>query len=162
MPTHAQSSARHAPSPVPDPPGATLTSADIARIRQDFGRVANDPEGLAALFYARLFEIEPELRGLFRGDLTAQGRKLTAALAVVVHSLDRLDGILATIQALGARHAGYGVEERHYALVGEALLDTLRTCLGASFDTDAVRAWTIAYGILASAMIGAQGGPYDA
>lgn len=157
-----QLSHRVAPVPVPEPPGTTLTADDVSRIRADFRRVADDPERLAALFYARLFEIEPDLRGMFRGDLSAQGRKLTAALAIVVHGLDRLDGILATIQALGARHVRYGVEERHYAVVGRALIDTLKTCLGASFDTAAVRAWTIAYGILASAMIGAGTRPYDA
>jgi hemoglobin-like flavoprotein len=33
-----------------------------------------------------------------------------------------LDQIVPAVQALGRRHAGYGVREPHYATVGEALL----------------------------------------
>lgn len=155
MLTPSEHPAKSPPPFVPGPAMPNLSVLDIARIREGFRVVSEDGERLAALFYGRLFEIDPSLRTMFTGDLTAQGRKLTGALALVVHSLDRLDGILGTIQALGSRHAAYGVKEHHYTIVGEALIDTLRACLGATFDAEAVRAWTTAYGALASAMLGA-------
>ena len=64
-----------------------------------------------------------------------------------------LDQILPAVEALGRRHAGYGVREGHYATVGAALLWTLEQGLGDAFTTDVRKAWTTAYGTLASVMI---------
>ena len=57
------------------------------------------------------------------------------------------------MQALGRRHAGYGVREEHYATVGAALLWTLEQGLGDTFTTPVRDAWATAYGTLASVMI---------
>jgi nitric oxide dioxygenase len=76
-------------------------------------------------------------------------------LSVVVKSLDKLDTIMPAIQALGRRHAGYGVRAEHYETVGVALLWTLERGLGEAFDEETRDAWTAAYGTLASVMIGA-------
>ena len=85
--------------------------------------------------------------------MAAQRKVLMQTLTVVVKSIDRLDQIVPAVQALGRRHAGYGVREEHYATVGAALLWTLEQGLGEAF-TPAVRdAWTGAYGTLASVMI---------
>jgi nitric oxide dioxygenase len=74
-------------------------------------------------------------------------------LTVVVKSLDRLDQLVPAVQALGRRHAGYGVREAHYATVGAALLWTLEQGLGEAFTPAVREAWTTAYGTLASVMI---------
>jgi nitric oxide dioxygenase len=76
-------------------------------------------------------------------------------LAVVVKTLDRIEELLPAVEALGRRHAGYGVRESHYATVGEALLWTLEQGLGEGFTPPVREAWTAAYGTLASVMIGA-------
>ncbi len=130
-----------------------MTPTDIETIRQNFTALARNPDGLAAEFYDRLFARDPSLKHLFRSDLKAQGRKLTAALALVVNSLDRLEGILGQIQALGLRHRDYGVEPSHYATVGAALIDTLEARLGPAFTDEARTAWATAYGVLAEAML---------
>ncbi len=68
---------------------------------------------------------------MFRRDMAAQGRKLMVMIDTVVARLDRLRAARASpLQALGQRHAGYGVADEHYAIVGTALLDTLRAGLG--------------------------------
>ena len=77
----------------------------IALIRASFGRVEPIAETAAALFYARLFELDPALRPLFRGDLQVQGRALMGMLRVVVRGLDRLEQLVPAVQALGRRHA---------------------------------------------------------
>jgi hemoglobin-like flavoprotein len=56
------------------------------------------------------------------------------------------------VQALGRRHAGYGVEDRHYAVVESALLWTLKEGLGSEFTPEVEDAWRTAYGVLASTM----------
>src|SRR6266516_2586192 len=63
--------------------------------------------------------------------------------------------IVPAVQALGRRHAGYGVRAEHYESVGVALLWTLEQGLGEAFSEEAREAWATAYGTLASVMIGA-------
>lgn len=69
-----------------------------------------------------------------------------------VNGLDRPEAILPAVQALGARHAGYGVVDAHYATVAEALLWTLKQGLGSAFTTDVAEAWVAAYTLLANSM----------
>jgi hemoglobin-like flavoprotein len=135
-----------------------MNPAEITLVQDSFRKVVPIADQAAALFYARLFELDPELRGLFRGDMVQQGRKLMAMITMAVTSLNRLDLLVPSVRALGARHAGYGVEEEHYATVGAALLWTLEKGLGEEF-TPAVRdAWTATYSLLANTMIEAQRG----
>ena len=64
-----------------------MTPDQVKAIQDSFKLVAPISEQAAALFYGRLFEIAPEVKPLFRGDMTEQGRKLMATLGVVVNSL---------------------------------------------------------------------------
>ena len=107
-----------------------MTPDQISLIRNTFQQV--DPDAAAAAFYARLFEIAPDVRSLFASDLTAQGQKLMATLAVVVNGLNDIDALLPAVRDLGARHADYGAEPAHYEAVGAALLWTLEQGLGPS------------------------------
>jgi hypothetical protein len=68
-----------------------MTPEQVAQVQQSFAKVAPIADKAAALFYDRLFEIAPELRPLFHGDMAEQGRKLMATLAIVVRGLSRLD-----------------------------------------------------------------------
>src|SRR4029078_10084687 len=123
-------------------------------IRSSWAAVEPIADTAAALFYARLFELDPAIERLFRRtDIAAQRKILMQTLTVVVKSLDKLDQIVPAVQALGRRHAGYGVREEHYAPVGAALLWTLERGLGDAFTPDVRDAWADAYGILATVMI---------
>lgn len=124
----------------------------ITLVQTTWQKVLPIQNAAASLFYGRLFELAPETRPLFRGDMTEQGRKLMAMISVAVSSLDRLDAILPAVQDMGRRHAGYGVQEAHYDQVGEALLWTLGQGLGEHFTPAAREAWATAYGVLAGAM----------
>ena len=85
--------------------------------------------------------------------MTDQGKKLMASLGFVVHGLDRAETILPQVRTLAKRHVTYGVEEHHYPIVGQALIETLAAGLGAAFTPDVREAWQAAYGLLASVMI---------
>ena len=131
-----------------------MTSTDIVLIRSSWASVEPIADTAASLFYSRLFELDPAIERLFRrSDMAAQRKILMQTLAVVVKSLDKLDQIVPAVQALGRRHAGYGVREEHYATVGEALLWTLEQGLGDAFTPDLRAAWTEAYTTLATVMI---------
>ncbi len=132
-----------------------MTPAEITLVKDSFRKVQPIADQAAALFYARLFELDPSLRPLFRGDLEEQGRKLMAMISMAVASLDRLDTLVPAVRQLGARHGAYGVRNEHYATVGTALLWTLEKGLGPAFTPEVRAAWTTTYTLLASTMMGA-------
>jgi hemoglobin-like flavoprotein len=109
-------------------------------------------ETAAQLFYERLFEMDPSLRALFRGDMREQGEKLMQLIDAAVNGLSQLERIVTAIQELGRRHVDYGVKDHHYDTVGAALLWTLHKSLGAEFTPAARNAWATVYGVLAATM----------
>ena len=118
-----------------------MTPDQIRAIQDSFAKVVPISDEAAALFYGRLFEIAPELKPLFHGDMTEQGRKLMSTLAVVVNGLSHLETILPAASALAKRHVGYGVKAEHYAPVGAALLWTLERGLGTQWTPELAAAW---------------------
>jgi nitric oxide dioxygenase len=83
-----------------------------------------------------LFELDPSLRRMFPADLAEQKTKLMLTLKFAVNSLSRLDQLVPAVQALGRRHAGYGVKNEHYNTVALALLWTLEQGLGDAFTPE--------------------------
>ncbi len=107
----------------------------------------------ARLFYDRLFDLDPDLRRLFRTeDLREQGLKLTAMITAAVNGLGRLDTLVPAVQSLGRRHAGYGVTDSHYDTVAAALVWTLEQGLGDTFTPEVRDAWVGVYQLLAKTM----------
>lgn len=136
-----------------------MTPRQIELVQASFARVAPIGDQTAALFYGRLFETEPGTRALFaHADLAAQGRKLMAAIGLVVGALRQPEAMLDAVRDLARRHRGYGVQEHHYAAVGAALLWTLERGLGEGFTTETREAWAAAYGLLSGVMIEAAAG----
>ena len=129
-----------------------MTGEQIRLVRVTWIEVASIADTAAQLFYGRLFETDPEVRQLFaHSDMDQQRAKLLRTLTVAVGALDKLETIRPALENLGRRHVGYGVEDRHYELVGAALLWTLEQ--GGDGYTAAVReAWTAAYTTLAAIM----------
>jgi hemoglobin-like flavoprotein len=129
-----------------------LTDTQKRLVQETFATIAPIADDAAALFYRRLFEIDPSLRRMFKDDMSEQRKRLMQMIAVAVRGLDRLDQLVPAVQDLGRRHAGYGVEDRHYDTVGKALLWTLEKGLGSAFTPEAKEAWATVYGILATTM----------
>jgi hemoglobin-like flavoprotein len=135
-----------------------MSPREVSLVQNTFHQLIPITDQAAALFYARLFELDPTLRALFDGDMREQGRKLMQSLALTVGSLNQFEALLPAVRQLGVRHASYGVRDEHYATVGTALLWTLEKCLGGAFTAAAKAAWTNTYVALANAMMdGAHG-----
>ncbi|MCX7320533.1 MAG: globin family protein [Hyphomicrobiales bacterium] len=130
-----------------------MTPDQIALVQDSFKKVVPIADVAAGLFYGRLFEIAPEVKPMFKGDMTEQGRKLMATLGVVVTGLTRLDTVLPAASALARQHVAYGVRPEHYPIVGAALLWTLEKGLGEAWTPELADAWTTAYGTLSGYMI---------
>lgn len=132
-----------------------MTPNQIKLVQTSFAQVVPIAATAADLFYGRLFEIAPHLRPMFPEDLTEQKRKLMAMLGTAVGGLNHLDTLVRTVQALGRRHAGYGVKAEHYVPVGKALLWTLEKGLGEAFTPEVKDAWATTYIVLSTTMIDA-------
>ena len=133
-----------------------MNGEQINLVQESFGKVVPIADTAAALFYGRLFDIDPALEPLFKGDMVEQGRKLMQMIGVAVKSLDRLEQVLSAVRVLGARHAGYGVREKDYDTVGSALIWTLKKGLGDGFTPETEAAWAEVYTTLAGVMKDAQ------
>jgi len=131
----------------------SLTQHQIRLIESSFATLADKIDQVASLFYERLFELNPSLKPLFKGDMTLQGRKLMQTLLYAVNSLNSLNELLPQLQALGRRHVGYGILREDYFTVGAALLWTLEHCLGDVFTADMKGAWATMYQLLADSAI---------
>lgn len=129
-----------------------MTTEEIQLIRRTYARLVPIADQAAALFYARLFELDPSLRTLFHGGMVEQGRKLMQAIGFCIAHLDHLPTIVPMVRALGLRHAGYHVREAHYETVGTALLWTLGKGLGPEFTPAVGAAWSKLYWLLAETM----------
>jgi hemoglobin-like flavoprotein len=130
-----------------------VTPRQETLIRESWAQVAPIADTAGKLFYDRLLELDPSLDEMFsQTDMAAQGRHLMQTVGVVVASIDRLEVLVPAIEALGRRHAGFGVTAVHLETGGQALLDTLGVGLGEAFTPEVSEAWATAYGILAGVM----------
>lgn len=129
-----------------------MDRSQIALVRASFTRLSPRAAGLAARFYNRLFELDPALRPLFRGDMAKQGLKLMTTLQFAVGILDDPAQIVPALQHLAHSHLAYGVRDEHYAMVGRALLDALVDAEGEAFTAELREAWGAAYSLLSGVM----------
>jgi hemoglobin-like flavoprotein len=93
-----------------------LTPEQIQLVQASFAKIAPIARPVAALFYQRLFNLDP------------------------------------TVEALGARHAHYGVEDAHYATAGAALMWTLEQALGDDFTPSVSAGWSATFELLTDTM----------
>lgn len=99
-----------------------MTPEQKVLVQKSFAQVLPIAEVAAELSYGRLFELDPSLRLLFKGDMKAQGRALMSMIQVAVVGLDKLERIVPAVQNLGRRHATYGVTDAYYEMVGAAFI----------------------------------------
>jgi hemoglobin-like flavoprotein len=131
-----------------------LTPTQITLVEQSFERLVPIADIVAKLFYARLFEIAPELRGTLFGqvDMAAQRKKLIVVLALSVKWLRHPDTLLSVLSDLGRRHVRYGVLDEHYDTMGQALLWTVERTVGGTFTPEVREAWRSVYALVADTM----------
>jgi hemoglobin-like flavoprotein len=124
----------------------------IRLVQDSFKSVAHIGDQAAALFYGRLFELDPQLRKLFKTDTAEQGRKLMTMIGMAVRGLDNVAALVPVVENLGRRHVAYGVQPSHFDTVGAALLWTLKQGLGPAFTSEVESAWAETYTLLANTM----------
>jgi nitric oxide dioxygenase len=130
-----------------------MTPKQIELVENSWDFILMNTTEAGIIFYDKLFEIDPSLRTLFKGDIKSQSQKLISLITFAVHKLNSLDEILSDVKALGMRHNKYHVKEEHYTTVAEALLWTLEKGLGSQWNNELKEAWVTLYMVLSKTMI---------
>ena len=80
-----------------------MTEQQVRLVQQTFMRVLPISDLAAQLFYKRLFELDPTLRPMFKGDMQEQGRKLMQMIGMTVQGLSVPGEIMGLVADLGIR-----------------------------------------------------------
>lgn len=130
-----------------------MNTHHIELVRSSFALVQPIAPQAAAIFYTNLFAADPALRSLFRGDMAHQGERLMGMIGSALTLLDRPAALGTVLRLLGTRHQGYGVQDKHYATVGGALIKTLEQGLGDAFTSEVRGAWIELYAVISRTML---------
>ena len=122
-----------------------MTPEQIDLIRESFDAMWPMRRDIAELCYGRLFELAPDARGLFPGDMERQRIALMDMIAALVGSLDDRPLFQSLTTYSGRRHARFGVQPSHYVAFGEALMWSLECKFGASFTPELRASWRALY-----------------
>ncbi len=141
-----------------------MTPEQTRLLAESFGKLENRLYDLGSLVYQKLFELMPESRRLFKGDMEEQKLKLARVFAEFVRVKTRSqhflpvtkkggEAVIPGVGALGTRHEeNYGVGCKHYTNMRVALLYAISTLLGKDYNDEIGRAWAETFDMLAEAM----------
>ncbi len=143
-----------------------LDDRDALRTLRDAVDPALGSDELIRRFYTRWFAIDSSVRDLFPPDMTAQRDAFAQAVTWLFGELidQRAEEPVAFLAQLGRDHRKYGVTQRHYDSMQDALLTTLRSQLIERWDDrleEAARdAVTLLIGVMRGAADAEKGPPY--
>ena len=132
-----------------------MTPEQLELVRSSYASLGEARATMAADFYRRLFAADPEIEALFATEPEVMAMKFSDELAAIVEAIVDFDVFAPRLQELASRHVAYGVEVRHYRLVGRALLGALAAALAPVWDDEMDTAWRHAYDLVAELMMAA-------
>jgi hemoglobin-like flavoprotein len=133
--------------------GCIMTPEQIDLVRHSFDAMWPIKRKLAEIFYTRFFELAPDAKRLFPGDMERQHLKLMDSIAAIVGALDKRDLFQSIISHSGRQHAQFGARASHFVAFGDALIWGLETQFGPAFTPQLREAWTALYQDVASEML---------
>ena len=143
-----------------------LDDRDALRMLRDAVDPQHGSDDLIRRFYTRWFAIDLSVRDLFPPDMDAQRAAFAQAMTWLFSELiaQRAQEPVAFLAQLGRDHRKYGVTQRHYDSMQDALYTTLRSHLIDSWDDRLAEAARDALALIIGVMRGAadaeQGPPY--
>ena len=130
-----------------------MTPEQVDLIRKSLDAMYPMRRDIADLCYSRFFELAPEARDLFPGDMERQRIKLMDMIAALVGSLDQRALFQSLVTHSGRQHARFGVQPSQYAAMGEALIWSLECKFGASFTLELRESWRALYAMVQVEML---------
>lgn len=141
-----------------------MTPEQTQLLARSFAKLESRLYDMFTLVHLKLFELCPEARRLFKGDLEEQKAKMARVFTQFVRIRTRShhfmpvtgnggETIIPGIGALGARHElEYGVRPEHFRYMREAMLYAIRAALGKDYTAEIGEVWGEAFDMLADAM----------
>lgn len=123
----------------------SITPYNKKLVRATFWMVESKADEAAEIFYAKLFEMSPELRPLFKGNMREQGRRMMEMLSTLVKGLNTLDVLAPLVRSMGRRHLNYGIKTEHYNMAAAALMYSLKEELQENWNEEVESAWLEVY-----------------
>jgi nitric oxide dioxygenase len=133
-----------------------MTPEQLAVVHESYRSLGAEATSMAADFYRRLFAADPSTQALFSDGPEIMADKFIAELDAIVEAIASFDEFRLRVADLGARHATYGVQAKHYHAAGEALVGSLAAHLGERWDEHLEASWRRAYNLVAETMMSAQ------
>jgi nitric oxide dioxygenase len=92
-----------------------------------FAEIEKKQASFAGRFYAKLFELCPEVEELFKSvGMEMQGRMIIQAIGIGIKNIENLDDLKVIFYSLGKRHRNYGVKPEYYPYIGTAFCSQFR------------------------------------
>jgi hemoglobin-like flavoprotein len=135
-----------------------MTPEQLAMVRASYGALGPDMVTVAMDFYRRLFEIDASAKDLFTNGPEVMASKFADELHALVEAISSFTDFASRARDLGARHADYRVQTRHYHAAREALIGALAAHLAEQWDEQIEAAWRRAYNLVAEMMMTAAAG----
>lgn len=143
-----------------------LDDRDALRVLRDAVDPALGSSDLVRSFYTRWFAVDTSARDLFPPDMDAQRATFAKAMTWLLSELiaQRAEEPVAFLAQLGRDHRKYGVTQRHYDTMHEALITTFRSHLIENWDDNiagtAHDAVALIIGVMRGAADAEKGPPY--
>ena len=119
-----------------------MTEESLHRVSRSYELLADRMPEVTKSFYGRLFSTHPDLRPLFRLDISVQSQHLASALALIVRNLRLLDALEQPLMDLGAEHASVGARPEHYPVVCRTMIEAMRDASGAQWSAALEQDWS--------------------
>lgn len=142
---------------------APLTPEQAQIIKATVPVLAQHGETITTKFYADMLEAHPELKNIFNNTHQATGhqpRALAGSLYAYAANIDDLGKLSPAVELICHKHASLYIRPEQYDIVGEHLLNTMKTVLGDAATPDILGAWESAYWQLANIMISKEDAMY--
>ena len=110
-------------------------------------------EAITTAMYKVLFSKYPQTQELFKDASKDQHKKLANAVYAYAENIDKLENLGKGIEKMASVHVKTNVKPEHYPMVGDALLQAIKTVLGDGATDEVMKAWEEAYGFLAHVLI---------
>lgn len=143
-----------------------MTPFQIRLVQRSFVKIEPIATKVGSRFYAKLFKAAPEVRTLFKSDMSYQHAKFMSVVAELVNlhlrslislpvtRLDAGEAAMPGMRDLGRRHGEFGVRPEYFQIMRTVLMDTLAETLGEDFNEEVREAWEGAFDVLANVMKG--------
>ena len=128
-----------------------MTSMQIDQVQSAWQKVMPFRKDIAGLFYKRLFEIEPELSMVFKGDMHDYVKNIMFMIDLAILNLGQLEKVMPMLQEMANKYVQSGMKVDSNA-VRNTLISTLEQHLGETFTEDIRSDWIQAYDVLVGVM----------